>query len=147
MRSVLFVDDEVAVLRALERVLRAFRQEWRMVFALGSSIALANMEREQFDAVVSDLGMPGMDGRELLSRARASNPRAVCILLSGHLAESLDGTQTVADEILIKPCPAKELAACLTRHFAKLGSSAAVAKSSQEDLDALGSMTASTTRA
>jgi CheY-like chemotaxis protein len=121
MKSVLFIDDDSMVLRALERTLRPACKEWRMVFALGSSAALATLEAESFDAVVSDLSMPGMDGAALLARVRAKSPKAVCILLSGGARSGLTPVDGVADEVLTKPCGAKDITACLMRHFEALG--------------------------
>jgi DNA-binding NtrC family response regulator len=117
MKNVLFVDDDAMVLRALERTLRSARKDWRMVFALGPSAALATLEAESFDAVVSDLGMAGMDGAEVLARVRAKQPKAVRILLSGDVGAAMARAKAVADEILTKPCGASDLTACLTRHF------------------------------
>jgi CheY-like chemotaxis protein len=116
MKSVLFVDDDSAVLRALERALRAYLSEWRMVFTLGPSAALESLEAYPFDAVVTDFGMPEMDGIELLTRVRAKTPKAFRILLSGNLAKSSQ-TDGVADVTLVKPCGVKTLVSCLTRHF------------------------------
>jgi two-component system response regulator AtoC len=46
-----------------------------MVFALGGQAALAEIERASFDVIVSDMRMPGMDGRALLQQVKKPPPR------------------------------------------------------------------------
>ena len=62
MKHVMFVDDEIQVLESLRDALRPHRREWRMAFAEDGPTALAEMERQPYDVVVSDMRMPGMDG-------------------------------------------------------------------------------------
>jgi CheY-like chemotaxis protein len=61
-KRILFVDDEPAVLASFENVLRRDRSRWEMVFALGGPRARDELRRGAFDAVVSDMRMPGIDG-------------------------------------------------------------------------------------
>ena len=46
--------------------------------------ALEILEREAFDAVVTDMRMPGMDGAELLDEVKRRHPHVVRIVLSGQ---------------------------------------------------------------
>ena len=78
-----FVDDEPYVLQALGRLLRPMRAEWHMEFAPSAPAALEILARGPFDAVVTDMRMPGMDGAELLDEVKRRHPHVVRIVLSG----------------------------------------------------------------
>ena len=67
-------------------MLRAERGLWDMSFADSADVALEQLEADDFDAVVSDVDMPGKDGFALLAEMRAS-PRTVdvpVIILTGR---------------------------------------------------------------
>ena len=80
--SVLFVDDEPAILDAIRRSLR--HEPYALRCAGGSATALAEMAEDQADIVVSDLHMPGTDGLTLLMEIRRRYPETVRMVLSGH---------------------------------------------------------------
>ena len=67
-RRILIVDDEPEPLRAAARVLR--RAGYEVSTAEDGQGALVGMSRGRFDAVVSDISMPGMDGIALLQNIR-----------------------------------------------------------------------------
>jgi YesN/AraC family two-component response regulator len=106
---ILFVDDEPLVLRGLERSLGAQRDAWEMSFADGGEAALALCASPQgFDAVVSDIRMPGIDGVALLREVRARMPRTVRIALTGH-ADQDEALVGLVHGFLAKPCDPREL--------------------------------------
>ncbi len=116
---ILFVDDEPNVLQGLQRMLRHMRVEWDMRFVETGRAALDLMETEPFDAVVSDMRMPGMDGAELLAEVRRRAPGAVRVVLSGYSdAESVMRMVESAHQFLAKPCSAQLLADVIRRAFA-----------------------------
>ncbi|MEW6353504.1 MAG: ATPase, T2SS/T4P/T4SS family [Pseudomonadota bacterium] len=79
---ILLVDDEVNVLKALERV---FRQEnYAITPVNGAQEALTLLARENFQLMICDYMMPGMNGAELLRRAKAQHPEMIRIMLTGH---------------------------------------------------------------
>jgi HD-like signal output (HDOD) protein len=117
--AVLFVDDEPLVLQGLQRMLHGERQNWAMRFVRSGAEALQLMEKEVFDAVVSDLRMPGMDGAELLTKVMDRHPHMVRIVLSGEMDRDLTfKTVHCAHQYLAKPCDADILKATLARAFA-----------------------------
>src|SRR4051812_23127899 len=79
--QVLLVDDEPHVLSALTRVLR---RHYRVTSASSGAEALTYMATEKFSAVISDMRMPEMDGATFLARARAIDPNAVRLMLTGE---------------------------------------------------------------
>jgi CheY-like chemotaxis protein len=119
MKRILFVDDQPEWLAGLARSLHSDRARWTMVFAVDAVEAFEAFKGQPFDAVVSDLHMPGLDGVALLSRVRAMWPRTARIVLSGSVWKSTgDGSGLLAHEVLSKPCPVEALRSCLERHLA-----------------------------
>ncbi len=109
-RRVLFVDDEPHLLAALRRMLRSERDRWDMVFASSGAEALALIESEPVDAIVSDMRMAGMDGAELLGRVQRDWPSTARIILSGQADQaSVIAVLRSAQQFLAKPCEAAVL--------------------------------------
>lgn len=107
---VLFIDDEIRVLEAIERVLFELDTDWETTFLNSGEQALAELAKKPYDVVVSDLRMAGMDGVELLRRAAQLHPRSVRIVLSGHSDEEAALKMVhVAHQFLAKPCSAETL--------------------------------------
>ena len=77
----LCVDDEPHVLRALQWLLQ---KEFEIHTAASAQEAMALVEKQDFDVVVSDQRMPGVSGVELLREVRRRAPRAMRILLTGY---------------------------------------------------------------
>jgi HD-like signal output (HDOD) protein len=110
MRRILFVDDQPQILEGLRDALRACRREWTMSFADGGAAALRELETADFDVVVSDMRMPGMDGADLLSAVRDRRPGTVRIVLSGYAEDHvIMRAAPVAHRFLGKPCDINEL--------------------------------------
>lgn len=105
MKKILFVDDEPRILEGLQRMLRPQRNEWEMAFAGGGEAALAMLEAQSFDVIVSDMRMPGLDGAALLEAVREKYPGMLRVILSGYteLEASLRAVP-VAHQFLLKPC-------------------------------------------
>lgn len=103
--DILFVDDEPMLLQSFRRCFRSERDTWNMQFACGGKEGLEALGRQRFDIVVADLRMPGLDGAELLNRAKAMQPHAVRIVLSGYSdMDTAMRTAFVAHQFLAKPC-------------------------------------------
>lgn len=80
--SILFVDDETHVLRALERALRD--EGHALTFSSDPLDALALVGDTAFDIVVSDFMMPHMSGVELLAKVREYRPSTLRMIMTGH---------------------------------------------------------------
>jgi DNA-binding NtrC family response regulator len=79
--QVLCVDDEPSILRSLQWLLK---KQFDVKTAASGNEALALLETNDFDVIVSDQRMPGMMGSEFLHEARKISPRAMRILLTGY---------------------------------------------------------------
>lgn len=114
--SVVFVDDEPLVLQGLQRMLRPEREHWDMRFVRSAAEALALLESGSFEAVVSDLRMPEMDGAALLTAVMDRYPHMVRIVLSGEMDRDLTfRTVHCAHQYLAKPCDSDTLKRTLAR--------------------------------
>ncbi|MBZ5592152.1 MAG: response regulator [Acidobacteriia bacterium] len=112
--KILCVDDDLNILLALQRQLR---KQFHVEGAMGAEKALAAIERDgPFAVIVSDLQMPGMNGLELLGKAREFSPDTVRVMLTGqadlHTAIAAVNQNSIY-RFLTKPCSAEELAATL----------------------------------
>ncbi|BCD98179.1 HD domain-containing phosphohydrolase [Marinagarivorans cellulosilyticus] len=80
--TVLFVDDEAPVLKAMTRFSRG--RGWNVLTALSGQEGLALLADQQVDVVVSDMRMPGMTGDIFLAKIKQQYPDVIRILLTGH---------------------------------------------------------------
>ena len=91
-RTILFVDDERGVLASIERV---FHDEpHNFIFAQSGTEALGILQREEVHIIVTDMGMPQMNGLELLRTVKEDYPHIIRLVLSGNT-----GTVTLLDAI------------------------------------------------
>ncbi len=116
MKRILFVDDEVNVLHGLRRMLHGRRHEWQTAFVTSGADALALMDSQQFDVVVTDMRMPGMNGAQLLAEVQHRHPAAVRFVLSGQSdMETAMRSVSVSHQFLSKPCDPELLRAAVDR--------------------------------
>ena len=115
-RRILFVDDEPRILQGLRRMMRSMRHEWDMRFVESGAEALDFLAAEDFDVVVSDMRMPGMNGLELLELVQKRYPMMVRIILSGHSdPEMILKSVRSAHQYLSKPCASDMLISTVKR--------------------------------
>lgn len=115
-KCILFVDKEPHVLEALQRLLHQMQSEWEMSFATSGQEASKLLAQKPHDIIVSDIGIQGTEGSDLLSEAQRRHPQAVRIALSGHTEEDLILESSGAvHQFLAKPCDADMLKGTLIR--------------------------------
>jgi two-component system response regulator HydG len=108
---VLVVDDEPAILRALEALLKRAGHD---VVALDSSVAaLQRLTSEDFDVALLDIKMPQLSGLELLNAVKFRRPEVVVIVMTGHGTEetAVEAMKLGAFHYLRKPFDDVELVA------------------------------------
>lgn len=111
---VLCVDDEPQVLAALRDTLR---RQYDITTETSPRAALDRLvQDEPFAVLISDYYMPGINGAELLRRARGLAPNVVRVLMTGHA--SLEAAISAVNEgnifrFLTKPCPPATLVAAI----------------------------------
>lgn len=81
---VLIVDDDLALLRALPEALQLRMGEVTVDTCDSAGAALERIAATDYDAIVTDIKMPGMDGLALLAQIRALRPQTPTLLITGH---------------------------------------------------------------
>lgn len=114
--KLLFVDDEELVLRGMARVLRPHAAQWNMTFVDSAAEALRLVDAQFYDAVITDMRMPEMNGAELINRLMASHPGTIRIALSGYAdRDTILQCAGSAHQYLAKPCDGATLDLTLQR--------------------------------
>ncbi len=117
-RRILLVDDEAAVLDGLRRIMRPHRKSWAIETAGDGLAALDRLRARAFDAIVSDMRMPKLDGVELLKQAGELQPGIIRITLTGDPTETaMLRSAGVTHQMLSKPCDSRILIEALERSF------------------------------
>jgi two-component system response regulator MprA len=111
--KLLVVDDDRAVREALRRALTLGGYEVRE--AQDGAQALDMVAAELPDAVVLDLGLPGIDGLEVCRRLRQLENRVPILILTARdaVSDRIEGLDEGADDYLVKPFDVGELKARL----------------------------------
>lgn len=81
--AILFVDDDVIVLKALRRLFLS--ENYVTYFASSGSEGLEILQQNAVDLVISDMSMPGMNGAEFLAQVVKRWPETTRILLTGYV--------------------------------------------------------------
>ncbi|MGM0554167.1 MAG: sigma-54-dependent transcriptional regulator [Pseudomonadota bacterium] len=100
---VLVIDDEAIACRQLEQVFRHF--PYTVMTREDGAAGLQELEQELFDAVLTDLRMAGVDGMEILRRARERDPDLAVIMITGHatLDSAVEAMKAGAFHYIAKP--------------------------------------------
>ena len=110
---VLLADDEQVYVESLAKVLR--RRGFDVVAVFDGPTATCAISREEFDVVVLDLRMPGMDGLAVLEAIRSRDTLTPVLLLTGHadLDQAAKALKGGAADVLMKPCPVETLVSAI----------------------------------
>lgn len=116
MKQVLVIDDDVAVLHYFLLLLTQI-QRCEVTLLSDSLKALETIETRAFHAVLLDMDMPGVHGREVLQRIRRRHPETAVIIITGVEDEQLaaESLRLGAFAYLYKPVSEGELLRTLDR--------------------------------
>ncbi len=120
-RRLLFVEDDELVGAAVGRMLRVFGHE--VEWERDSEAALRRLRENggRWDALVTDLNMPGLSGDELVERARGAGFAGKIVVMSGHIAAPVETRLRAAavDAIVQKPFEVEQIRAVFAELWAE----------------------------
>jgi DNA-binding NtrC family response regulator len=101
--QILLIDDEAIALTNLTHVLK--REGYDVTACKDGEAGLEALERSDFDLVLTDLKMPGIDGMAVLRQVHASHPDVPVIMITGHatLDSAVEAMKAGAHHYLAKP--------------------------------------------
>jgi DNA-binding NtrC family response regulator len=107
--KVLLVDDEVVFTTNMSKLLT--NRGYRVTAVNSGDSAVQALEKENFDVVVLDLKMPGMDGITTLKEIKKLGLFTETLILTGHgsIDTALEAIKLGAYDYLTKPCEIDEL--------------------------------------
>ena len=111
MTKILIIEDDFMIAESTQTLLKyqGFEVEW-----VNNGIdGLKLLQQSEFDAVLLDLGLPLMDGMQVLKQIRQIQPSLPVLIISARdqLQQRVDGLNQGADDYLIKPYEFDELIA------------------------------------
>lgn len=125
LKTVLLVDDERQLVRALARSVRALGH--KVTTASDGARALELSRGRHFDLVVTDLRMPALDGASLIARLLEDGFAAPVIVMTGFatLEAAIDCLRKGAVDFLVKPFEVETFQASVTKALTKAAHAAA----------------------
>ena len=107
--NILLVDDEAIILAALKRELS--RENFAITLASSGEEAVSKIHSKNFDLVITDLVMSGIDGIQVLKEAKKIDVLTSVIILTGYgnLSSAVDALRLGASDYLLKPCDIDKL--------------------------------------
>jgi DNA-binding NtrC family response regulator len=114
---VLIVDDDPALLQALPQALRLRMGAVTVETADSAVAALDRIAAQDYDAIVTDIKMPGMDGLALLAEIRTRRPDTPTLIITGHGENELvvRALRAGASDFIQKPIDRDYFVAALDR--------------------------------
>jgi len=115
--SILIVDDEKGQRDILSTILG--KEGYRVRAVPGAREALTELERDEFDLILTDLKMQGMSGMELMERVLAETPRQCVVMMTAHgtVDSAVEAMKKGAFDYLEKPLERDDLILTLQRAF------------------------------
>ena len=119
MKSILIVDDEKNIRLTLSECIQSMDYDIEM--AENGEEALQKIKAKDFNLVLLDLRLPGMDGMEVLKRAKEAYPGVQVVMLTGHGSEKdeAEARRLGVFEYLRKPIPIESLMKVLKAAYEK----------------------------
>lgn len=115
--SILLVDDDAELLKALTKVLEKADYEVLPLPDATTAMELIHSTKKKFDLVITDVSMPDMKGMEFLAAIKKTFPQLPVIIITafGDWGQYMDALREGAFEYLNKPIEKSELLAAVRR--------------------------------
>ncbi|HEX2153269.1 MAG TPA: response regulator transcription factor [Acidimicrobiia bacterium] len=123
MSRILIAEDEPGIAKFLEKGFRAAGHS-TLIVEDGRTAAYAAQDRD-FDLLLLDLGLPGMDGQDVLKEMRQRGERMPVIILTARsgVEDTVEGLEGGADDYVTKPFRFEELLARVKVRLRERGTS------------------------
>jgi len=120
--TILVVDDEERICSKIKNGLERLSDNYNIFTANSGMEALTQIENEMFDIMITDIRMPGMDGIELLKKAKDLNDDLQTIILTGHgdLNNAIEALRLGATNYIKKPVSFEVLHYTIEKAYEKL---------------------------
>ncbi|MEO5798658.1 MAG: sigma-54 dependent transcriptional regulator [Gemmatimonadales bacterium] len=116
--SLLLIDDDVTLLKNIGAYFE--RRGWDVFTELSGEAGLVTFDRARPDVVLLDLGLPGMDGLEVLEQFRTRDTAVIMMTGDAAIATAVQAMQAGAENFLVKPVDLEHLGAAVTRAAEKV---------------------------
>jgi DNA-binding NtrC family response regulator len=113
--SILLVDDSPDILTNFSEYLTG--KGWEVDTTLEGAASISMMEKKQYDIVITDLKMPGIDGMDILKYVKENSPESICIILTGYgtIKNAVEAIKLGAFDYLTKPVKLDEILISIER--------------------------------
>ncbi|GAO42280.1 response regulator transcription factor [Flavihumibacter petaseus] len=107
--SILLVEDEKKIAETLKKGLE--EQQYKVTLALDGDQGRKLFDHEDFDLVIADINLPGINGYELLRHIRTVNQQVPVLMATamGTTEDKIEGFNSGADDYIVKPFDFAEL--------------------------------------
>ena len=114
---VLIVDDEEKFVDYLSK--RLINRGFDVTKSYSGEDAIVKINHHNFDVVVLDVLMPGIDGIETLRAIKSAKPLVEVIMLTGHASveSGIEGMKLGAYDYLMKPCETEDLVSKINKAY------------------------------
>ncbi|MEM3742401.1 MAG: response regulator [Nitrososphaerota archaeon] len=119
MTKILIVDDDETICSTLKELLE--RYEFKVKLAYNAWSALEILQEENFDVVVADLLLTGMNGIDLLNTIKRTSPNTVVIIITayGSIPSAVEAIKKGASDYICKPFRVEDLVIAIKRALAE----------------------------
>lgn len=116
--SLLLIDDDESVLRNIGAYFE--QRGWEVFRELTGEAGLVTFDRVRPDVVMADLGLPGMDGLEVLEQLRTRDTAVIMMTGDATISTAVAAVQAGAENFLVKPVDLAHLAVAADRAAEKV---------------------------
>ncbi len=106
---ILLIEDDLRLAEIIRKLLA--REGYQVEIACRGDDGLRLSQQAEFDVVLTDLKLPGLDGLELIVRMHAARPKVPIIMMTAHgtTETAIEATKLGAYDYFLKPCEPQEL--------------------------------------
>jgi DNA-binding NtrC family response regulator len=114
MRSVLIVDDEIAVRECIKMILK---NDYEVLLAKNAEEAFSQIKEHSPDVILLDIILPGLDGLKILERIKQNDPNITVVMVTATttVKTALEAKKLGAYDFVTKPFDIDELRLVISR--------------------------------